>query len=148
MYDIKSSIIPRDRPQSLRFCGSCGGVAEGMPFSRISCFIVDLESARGAEDDVSRRIAGNSMLPIKSRTSSRRAVECFGARRDAASTVTVDHLGGANGETREANGVQWRDVEVIGSGAGAEGAIWRKTKGDRIIKRRFPRDVVISRSSS
>ena len=61
-------------------------------------------------------IAGNSIVPIKTRTRKRRIAECFGAIRDAASTVTVDHLGGLWEETREARGVQCRVVEGTGSG--------------------------------
>ena len=61
-------------------------------------------------------MAGYSIVPIKMRTRKRRMAECFGAIREAASTVTVDHLGGWWTETREDKGVQWRVVEGIGSG--------------------------------
>jgi len=120
-----------------------------MPFSRMSCFLADLGSVGDDEDgDVSSKIAGNRMLPIKMRTRSRRAVECLGAIRDAASTVTDDHFGGARGETRDARGDQWSVVDGIGSVSGASGVSWRKTNGDRTINNRLPSDVVISRSSS
>jgi len=51
-------------------------------------------------------MAGNCMLPTSSLISKRSATECFGAKRDAASTVTVDHFGGEYGETKDASGVQ------------------------------------------
>lgn len=51
-------------------------------------------------------IAGNCMLPMRIRTRKRRMAECFGAIREAASTVTVDHFGGALWETRVERGVQ------------------------------------------
>jgi len=93
-------------------------------------------------------IAGNSMLPTRTWTRRRRAVECFGARREAASTVTVDHLGGACADTSDARDVQCRVVDAVGSGGGACGVNWRNTNGERIINSRFPSDVVISLSSN
>lgn len=92
-----------------------------MPFSKMSCFLVDLGSVREEEEEVSNKIAGNCMLPTKRRTRSRRAIECLGAIRDAASTVTDDHFGGVKGDTREASGVQWRVVDWTGSASGASG---------------------------
>lgn len=93
-------------------------------------------------------MAGNCMLPMNTRTRKRRMGECLGARREAASTVTLLHFGGECSETNDARGVQCRDVEGTGSGGGACGVSWRKTKGERIMSRRLPREVVISRSSS
>jgi hypothetical protein len=93
-------------------------------------------------------IAGNCMLPTKTLTSKRSAVECLGASREAASTVTVDHFGGEEVETSEARGVQWSEVEGTGSVGSSCGVSCKKTNGERIIRRRFPSDVVISRSSS
>ena len=123
MYDVKSSVMPRERPHSLRFFE--GGKA---PFSRTSCVKAGLEVGHGAETDEGPIIiAGNCMLPTNKRTSKRKAVECLGARRDAASTVTVDHLDGDSVETREARGVQWRVVSGTGSVRGTFGVNWRKT---------------------
>lgn len=82
--------------------------------------------------------------------------------------MTVDQRGGR--ETRVERGTQWRMVPGAGSGRGAVGVNWRKTvrgkgggsectegygepemhipKGERIMRRRLPSEVVISRSSS
>lgn len=94
----------------------------------------------------SSSIAGNSILPTRSRKSSLSTVECLGASLDAASTVTCDHLG--EGSMSDARGVQRSVVDGAGSVEGSWGVNWRKTKGDRIMRSRFPREVVISLSSS
>ena len=94
MYDMRSNVIPSDSPQSFR-------VWEDILFSRTT--------------------AGNSMLPIKTRTRRRSAVECFGARRDAASTVTLDQRGGEFAETNEVSGTQCSVVDGTGSGGGTLG---------------------------
>lgn len=113
IYDTRSRTMPRERPHSLRFCCE-------IPFSRVSCFFVELCSVDMVRDG-SSKIAGYSIVPIRRRTNSRRAVEFFGASREAASTVTVDHFGGELVDTKEASGVQWRVVDAMGSGGGAWG---------------------------
>lgn len=82
-----------------------------------------MEEAEEGEAD-SRMMAGNSMLPTKARMRYWKAAELRGAIRDAASTVTQDHLGEETSDTR---GIQWRVVVKIGSGGGAVGVTWRKT---------------------
>jgi hypothetical protein len=123
-----------------------------MPFSRVSGAWWDDPLARGGDgegeggfEEGSRRIAGNCMLPTSARTRSLRAVECFGAKRLAASTVTLLQAFGA---TSDASGVQCRVVAGAGSVGVFVGVSCKKTKGERIIRSRLPRDVVISRSSS
>lgn len=85
MYESRSRVMPNESPHSLSCClGSAGGF-EGR-----------------------KTMAGNCMLPMNTLTRNFKMAECLGARRDAASTVTVLHLGGSFSdiETKEASGVQ------------------------------------------
>lgn len=77
-------------------------------------------------------------------------VECRGARREEASTETLDHRGPS--PTGLGRSVERETQCSVVPGEGSTGVVcgvnWRKTKGDRIMSRRFPSEVVISRSSS
>jgi len=98
IYDNRSSVIPSERPHNFSCC--CFGASDkglyslfgANSFSRISLVRGGCVGYAG-DGCGSRRIAGNSMLPTRSRTSTLSTVECLGASRDAASTVTFDHLG-------------------------------------------------------
>ena len=90
-------------------------------------------------------IASNFMLPSNSRIALR-TTGCFGARREEMSTVTVLQVG--RRATRFASGVQCSVVPGGGSTGCSSGTSWRKTNGERTIRSRLPREVVISLSSS
>ena len=107
------------------------------------------------------------MFPIRARIAYRSNKDWRGASLEEQSTETVDHFG----VRKEEIGSQCRVVPSMGSVARDVGESWRKTiqkgkcrgqdetevillnsgivpNGDRIIRRRFPREVVISLSSS
>lgn len=179
----KSNVIPSDRPQSFRYSflrplgrnndGLCSSeLCPFAPFSTRPRFSsMNFSSSCSAEwanvtvgYDVSITIAGNFMLPTSSLTRSLKIVECLGASREEASTVTLDHFGFLSfalsfprfswgrrtilSGSSSVKGTQWSDVPGAGSTAVVWGVSWRKTKGERIMRSRLPKEVVISRSSS
>ena len=145
MYEMRSSVMPSDKPQSFS-CSSLRMSAANRPFSLSDCVKsafsefgpgeagnVDTEDD---EEDGSRIMALNCMLPRSMRVSTRRVVECRGARREETSTVTFAHRllfrGFCGSEedveaSREDSGIQCRRVPGVGSGGGENGETWRKT---------------------
>lgn len=60
------------------------------------------------------------------------------------------HCSGKKGGVRADRGIQWTDdtSAACSSGWGEKGDVCKNTNGDKIMRRRLPREVVISRSSS
>ena len=145
MYEMRSSVMPSDKPQSFS-CSSLRMSAANRPFSLSDCVKSAFsefgpgEAGNGDteddEEDGSRIMALNCMLPRSMRVSTRRVVECRGARREETSTVTFAHRllfrGFCGSEedveaSREDSGIQCRRVPGVGSGGGENGETWRKT---------------------
>ena len=155
--------MPRDRPHNLSCLYDWGGRA----FSNRASLFSFSGLAFSGRVKSGRRSAGKLMLPIRARIAYCRNKDWRGASLDEQSTETVDHFG----VSKEEIGSQCSVVPSTGSTGRDVGESWRKTmgkkqgkgsewtevvrfdwgvapNGDRIIKRRFPNDVVISLSSS
>lgn len=125
---MRSRTMPRDNPQSLS-CGrglrclimpfsttSCDG---DLPFP-FSCMVPLLEAVEEIDSPGSMMTEGNSMLPTKHLIKILSMLECLLANLEAASTVTVLHLGGSSLDTNDSSGVQCKVVFGAGSGGGGD----------------------------